>query len=413
MPARRSARIYDARRLAAVHATRLLDTESEEPFDRLTALAAMVLRTPFAQVTIVDDRRSYWKSCFGLDSTDISDRSDPIGRSFCQHVVASGSSVVLPDVTMDDRTKDNPWIEFGVKAWAGFPIQTADGQIVGTFCAIDTVARIWTKSDLVALETLAHAAAGEIRLRMIAEAAVEFADNLRDSLLPAVMPHVPGLDLAGCHVPASDAAGMLGDFYDVFHSPLDVWHISIGDVCGHGVEAAKLTALARWSIQTAAASTTDPTEILATVHGVLLRHQRDRFITAQLLTLGVVDGEGLTIDMGLAGHPSALVRRVDGTVERCGLGGRVLGMVEGAWVDRAKIVLATGDYLVMSTDGLFEGRRNGVELGFERVEGALAATVGFDAAATSSALVELLATWTGGQATDDLAIVVLGPAFSN
>ena len=145
--------LTELRRLAAVYETRLLDSEPEEPFDRLTALAASILKVPFAQVTIVDDRRSYWKSCFGIVTIDLAARSDPIERSFCQYVLAKRAEVILSDVLADAQAKTNPWVEQGVRSWAGFPLLASSGEIIGTFCVIDTVVRDWTDPEIQALKT--------------------------------------------------------------------------------------------------------------------------------------------------------------------------------------------------------------------------------------------------------------------
>lgn len=247
-------------------------------------------------------------------------------------------------------------------------------------------------------------------LRSLAQSSQRFADDLQDSLLPTTLPVVPGLDLAGRHIPARGEAGLLGDFYDVFHSPLGCWHVVIGDVCGHGIQAAKLTALARWSIQTAATFTSDPVRILETLHGLILRHDPEEFVSAQLLTLGLGEAGRLTIDLAVAGHPTGLLRRADGSVELCGAGGSVLGIVEGPTVGRMRAALAVGDHLVLYTDGLYEGRLRGEPLGPDRVQQRLATTAGMGADTTATALVDLANDWNGGAPNDDLALIIVGPS---
>jgi hypothetical protein len=74
--------VYPSARLAAVRRTGLLDTGPEEPFDRLARLAATLLGTPVAFVTLVDDRRSYWKSCIGVGAADPADRQITVGESY-------------------------------------------------------------------------------------------------------------------------------------------------------------------------------------------------------------------------------------------------------------------------------------------------------------------------------------------
>src|SRR4051812_32406870 len=99
--------LLDAARLAAVARARLLDTEPDEPFDRLARLAAALLDAPFALVTIVDDRRSYWKSAIGVEALGVG-RNQLIPDSFCQYVIASGERLIVEDAVRDPRTSDNP-----------------------------------------------------------------------------------------------------------------------------------------------------------------------------------------------------------------------------------------------------------------------------------------------------------------
>ncbi|WP_051683649.1 SpoIIE family protein phosphatase [Blastococcus sp. URHD0036] len=157
----------DPARLAAVTATGLLDTTDEEGFDRISSLARRLLHAPFAFLTVVDDRRSFWKSRQGL--AEDAPRQNTLQESFCQYVVDSGEPLVLDDVRLDERTRDNPSIQsMGVVAWAGFPVLTPDGHVLGTLCAVDTVAREWTPEQVASLADLAAIASREVALRVAA-----------------------------------------------------------------------------------------------------------------------------------------------------------------------------------------------------------------------------------------------------
>ncbi|HEV7204089.1 MAG TPA: SpoIIE family protein phosphatase [Jatrophihabitans sp.] len=161
-----SVRVGDLLRLSAVEATGLLDTPAEEPFDRLARLASLLLDAPYAFVTVVDATRSYWKSCVGIDATDPADRQNPVEESFCQYVIATEEPLIIGDAAADPRTAGNPSIEsMGVAAWAGYPLRSTSGQVLGTFCVVDTEVRQWTERDAAVLETLAAAASGEVALR--------------------------------------------------------------------------------------------------------------------------------------------------------------------------------------------------------------------------------------------------------
>ncbi len=162
--------LHDPARLAAVTATGLLDTPAEEPFDRLATLAATLLEAPLAFVTLVDEERSFFKSCIGVNAATASERQTRVSHSFCQYVVASGEPLVVADARSDERTRDNPAVAgMGVAAWAGFPLRSVDGHVLGTFCVVDLRPRTWTDDQLAILRTLAAAATTEIGLRTAVE----------------------------------------------------------------------------------------------------------------------------------------------------------------------------------------------------------------------------------------------------
>ncbi|MFN0281191.1 MAG: PP2C family protein-serine/threonine phosphatase [Kineosporiaceae bacterium] len=285
-----STAILDPRRLQAVAATGLLDTPADDAFDRYSRLASTVLGTPLAFVTVVDDRRSFWKSCIGVDATDLAERQNTIQQSFCQYVVSSREPLIVNDAAADPRTRDNPSVEsMGVAAWAGWPVWSPDGEVLGTFCVIDTSPRSWTARDEQVLETLSQAVAGEIALRAsrdearatsehlreVNDALTDLARTLQESLLPPHLPDAGGLDLAARYLPGRGGTQVIGDFYDVFSLGLGRWGAVIGDVCGHGLEAATTTSLARHTVRTAALSEPSPSRVLATLNDVLLARTDD------------------------------------------------------------------------------------------------------------------------------------------
>ena len=158
--------VRDPERIAAVRATQLLDTAPEEPFDRLAALAAALLDAPLAFVTLVDERRSFWKSSLGLGPARSARREMPVGESFCRLVVASGEPLLAGDAPEDPRTRGTAAITtLGIVAWAGHPIRSAEGHVLGTLCVGDTAPRAWTPEHAAILAALAGAASSEVELR--------------------------------------------------------------------------------------------------------------------------------------------------------------------------------------------------------------------------------------------------------
>lgn len=174
--------LRDPARLAALAETRLSDTPPEEAFDRLTRLAARLLGTRMAKLTLVDAERQFFKSHFGLPEPLASARQTPVEHSICQHVVASGEPLVIGDTAGDGRFAGSPMVAVhGVRAYAGFPVATRDGHVLGSFCVCDDRPREWGADALAALADLAAVAADEIERRSEAERRERSVDVLREA----------------------------------------------------------------------------------------------------------------------------------------------------------------------------------------------------------------------------------------
>ncbi len=162
------------RELSAVHAparlrelrgTQLLDSPADERFDRLTRLTSTVLNVPIALVSLVEDDRQFFKSCLGLPQPWARQRQTPLSHSFCQHVVESRRPLVVSDAREHPLLRDNPAIrDLGVIAYAGAPLITPDGHVLGTLCAIDHQPRHWTPEQVEILSNLAVSVLSEIQL---------------------------------------------------------------------------------------------------------------------------------------------------------------------------------------------------------------------------------------------------------
>lgn len=144
----------------------LLDTEPEVAFDRITRLAARIIGVPVSLVSILDTDRQFFKSQVGLPEIWAERRETPLSHSFCQHVVASGESLVVDDARSHPLVRDNLAIdELGVEAYLGVPIRTPDGDVIGSLCAIDHTPRQWTADDRRAIEDLVAMLGTELVLR--------------------------------------------------------------------------------------------------------------------------------------------------------------------------------------------------------------------------------------------------------
>jgi transcriptional regulator with GAF, ATPase, and Fis domain len=160
-----STAVMDPERLSELHDSLLLDSPPEESFDRLTRLTAAVLNVPMAMVSLVDRDRQFFKSCLGVPEPWASQRQTPLSHSFCQHVVESRRPLVISDARQHPMLRDNPAIrDLGVIAYAGAPLITSGGQVLGTLCAIDHEPRHWTTEQVDILGNLAGSVLSEIQL---------------------------------------------------------------------------------------------------------------------------------------------------------------------------------------------------------------------------------------------------------
>ena len=152
-------------RLDAVLRTGLLDTPPEESFDRLTRLAAKLMGVPATFISLVDEGRDFYKSCFGFGEPLASTRQME-GETFCHYAIVSAGPLLIPDTMADPVFREVPTVQsLGVRAYAGIPLLTDEGHAIGSFCAIDFSPRQWSPLDVEILTELAASAMREIKLR--------------------------------------------------------------------------------------------------------------------------------------------------------------------------------------------------------------------------------------------------------
>lgn len=165
--------------------TGLLDTPPEESFDRLTKLAAKLTGVPSTFISLVDEGRDFYKSCFGFGEPLATTRQLE-GRTFCHHAIVSSAPLIINDTMADPVFREIPTVQsLGVRAYAGIPLITDDGHAIGSFCAIDFAPRAWSALDIEILTELAASAMREIKLRTAVRAAQD-AVRSREEVLAVV-----------------------------------------------------------------------------------------------------------------------------------------------------------------------------------------------------------------------------------
>ena len=156
----------DIDRLAELRRYAILDTPPEDSFDDLTRLAAYICQTPVSLVSFVDERRQWFKSNCGLDTSET-----PREYAFCGYTILDQTPFLIEDATVDARVKDNPLVqaEPKIRFYAGIPLTSPHGHNLGSLCVIDFVPRRLTQSQIDGLKTLAAQVVRLLETRLFSE----------------------------------------------------------------------------------------------------------------------------------------------------------------------------------------------------------------------------------------------------
>ena len=259
------------------------------------------------------------------------------------------------------------------------------------------------RSLLAVLEDMAGRGAMAFdNARLYAERA-EVARTLRRSLMPALLPAIPGLELASHFRPSGAGNEVGGDFYDVFAGPEGCWLV-VGDVCGKGAEAAALTGFLRHTTAAYAREGIGPGRVLSQVKRTMIDQDFDgRFATAIVARMRW-RGPQVELTVALAGHPAALVvRAADRSAAELGGSGALLGVFADAAIEEVSTMLEPGDALALYTDGLPEAHAPTRMISTGEMIDRLSAKAPVSARQAIDALLELLGSEDGVR--DDIAIL--------
>lgn len=144
----------EAERLKALESLQILDTLPESEFDELTQLASYICKTPISLISLVDDKRQWFKSKVGISVNEI-----PKECAFCAHAILQDDIFIIQNSLMDDRFSDNPLVtnEPHVHFYAGVPIVDPVHKLpIGTICVIDHNPRQLDDFQVNTLKTLAN-----------------------------------------------------------------------------------------------------------------------------------------------------------------------------------------------------------------------------------------------------------------
>jgi len=301
-----------------------------------------------------------------------------------------------------------------VRSWLATPVRGRDGAVLGVVYLGHHRAHAFDARHERLVAGLSTQLGGALDHCALFAERSRVASALSESLLPPLLPSIPGVAAAARYRPSgADLGGrgnlVGGDFYDLFEIADGCFGLLLGDVSGVGPEAAALTGVARYTVRAVATPEEAPCGVLTRLNEALLRLGSERFLTAVYAALEPKGDGVLRITLCSGGHPPGLVLRDDESVEILDrASGTLLGVFPAVELADVTVVLNPGDSLVLVTDGVLEARDDhGDEFGFDRLATLLSTCTGRSAAGIARRIERNVLDHRGERADDDIAIVVL------
>jgi serine phosphatase RsbU (regulator of sigma subunit)/anti-sigma regulatory factor (Ser/Thr protein kinase) len=232
----------------------------------------------------------------------------------------------------------------------------------------------------------------------------EIATTLQRSLLPQGIPLIPGVDLAARYVPASAHLEVGGDWYDVLQLGGGLTGLAIGDVAGHGLEAAAAMGQLRMAVRAYAIQSPSPVSVMEGVHRLVFQLPMREMVT---LTYLVYDPATRQLRFTNAGHPPPLLFGGGRSKYLEGALSPPLGVSEETTYAETVEELWPGATLLLYTDGLVERRRESIQLGLDRLR---EEAIDYDGSGLDELCDHLLSVLIeGDHVGDDIALVAMRP----
>jgi serine phosphatase RsbU (regulator of sigma subunit)/anti-sigma regulatory factor (Ser/Thr protein kinase) len=319
-------------------------------------------------------------------------------------VIDHGKAFIRDDTYRSKQfVEDTVLAEAGIRSYVVVPM-IVGGRVIGTLNFGHDVPGFYTHEHAQLSQPIADQLGLTISrfelFEQVKRRAGELSVALQRALLPAELPRLPFLDIAALYRAADPDARVGGDWYDALLLPDDRLLISLGDVAGHGVEAAAAMAQVRNLVQALAIQGRRPADVMAAVNHYLLQLPVPTHLSMWLAILDPITGE---LVYGGAGHPPVLIQN-GGEIRELPSQSPPIGFSSSITYQEARAQLTAGERLIAYTDGLIEVTRDPLE-GEQRLRNAVAATDGQSGERAVRILVaEALR---GDKQEDDIAILLV------
>ena len=277
----------------------------------------------------------------------------PAGVQISRNLAGRERGLVVETVTRGERQRVIETQDGHPRSFVVAPIES-DANRYGFVGYVNERSLEVTSEELTLLGDVASRAALAIEriLRSLREQ--ELTRMLQRSMLPLALPYSAGLRLDVAYEPAEREALVGGDWYDAFELDDGLVAVAIGDVAGHGFDAAVVMNGVRQAMRAAAFEDPDPAKVLAAANR-LLNSQGQPMVTA---LFGTFDPLTLSFTFASAGHPCPMLVEKDGNVRELSCGNLPLGVADDVSITSQVEQLPSGGALVLYTDGVVEDERN-------------------------------------------------------
>jgi len=337
-----------------------------------------------------------------------------VSRAVMAEVVENGKSVLTSDAQLDPRFATQTIVLQGIRSVLAVPLAVDERHVFGLIYADSpTNQSPFSKENLDILTTLASVASIRVenaslvderinRERM--ERELELAAEIQHTFQPSAPPVIEGYEFQGISFSCYEIGG---DYYDFIEREDGKMLVALGDVSGKGTAAALLMSSLHAAIHGQIAANTPIGESITLINEYLVKNTpTNRFVTLFIAELTPETGELNFIN---AGHNPPLIARADGTVEQLESGGMPLGLMVLGDYEAGKCSLASGDTLVIYSDGVSEANNlNEDEFGLDRLKEVVRANITASASGIRDKVESALSDFTGtAPANDDITLVIV------
>ncbi len=387
----------------------------EATLDAVASTVVDVLDVDVALIRMPDERRE-WLVPRALKVADarveeptraIVYRPHPFGAHPLQRLFRLGEAFeVTPETVREIGEPATALLPFLERGWTGATVPIATpAEVLASLTILSMRPGSTVTREMIDQATaIGGQAALAIDNARLYQQQKEFADTMQRSLLPQSVPQLPGLELGDAYE-SSARVEVGGDVYDFMELGDGRLAVALGDVTGHGIEAAADMAMAKFVFRSLAREHPEPGDFLQSANDVVVGEiAPGKFIT---MVYVVIDGRTGELAVAGAGHPAPRIVGSDGAVGSVDSQGLVLGIEPGQRYAETHALLDVDSAVVLYTDGVVEARREGELYGFERLDRILSEHHDLPAEELARAVLNDCRAFARGELADDCAVVVV------